>query len=155
MRTPKENPKPIISLRTICGYIAMWATRQSPYLSPDGLTETLKTFKSNALLHGYERFGECVWLPCTQKELDHVLKCDLLTIPQVMAWNERKNGNQAPYGFCSRYDQPHPDNDFIDLDALTRNIIRSCIQEVQADWSIHRNHERWTLHRWWNNFRLR
>ena len=53
----------------------------------------------------------------------------LKSIPEFNLWNERKNGNKAPYSFVSRYSQPHPDNDFIDLDALTRNVANAIIND--------------------------
>lgn len=127
---------PFVSLDAMTGYLAMWATRQSPYHAPDGLTEVLREFYANALSR---RMTEdwCIesW-PCilaTRDNLKSVVEQCLFTIPQVILWNERKNGNKSPFGFISRYDKPHPDNDFIDLDALRMNIVRSCLDEAKPE----------------------
>lgn len=41
-------------------------------------------------------------------------------------WNEPKDGSKTEIVFVSRYsNKPNPDSDFIDLDALLRNV---CIE---------------------------
>jgi hypothetical protein len=122
-----EDQRPFIFTSDLLGYVAMWSTRQSPYLAPDGLTEVLSEFKKRADKRGFETCQDFVFVEATRENLLKILKEDLLTLPQVLAWNERKNGNKARFSFVSRYGKPHPDNDFIDLDALTGNIIRSCL----------------------------
>lgn len=125
-------------LNSVLGHIAMWATRQSPYFAPERLTEVLADFQSNVKQDSacVIKLG-CYWLKLDsehpEKHLRKILYEHLLSIPQVRIWNERKNGNQSPYGFCSRYDKPNPDNDFIDLDALVGNIARSCMVEYRQD----------------------
>jgi len=47
-----------------------------------------------------------------------------------MLWNERKNGNKAEFQFITHYSiDKNPDDDFIDLDALIRNVANSIIRE--------------------------
>lgn len=130
------NEQPLILLSTVCGHIAMWAARQSPYHAPDALTEVLKQFQiSVANEECHEKHLSSFWLRLDAthpaQHLRKILKEHLFADPNVRAWNERKNGNQSPYGFCSRYDRPDPDNDFIDLDALVGNIANTCIQEYR------------------------
>lgn len=128
---------PFVSLDAMTGYVAMWATRQSPYHAPDGLTEVLREFYHLAL---NRRMTEdwCIesW-PCilaTRENLRSVVEECLLDIPQVRQWNERKNGNQSPFQFVSRYDgHRNPDDDFIDLDALRMNVVRSCMDEAKPE----------------------
>lgn len=156
-----KNPDRIkrLFIHDLLGYVAMWATRQSPYHAPDGLTDVLAEFKrrieasredflapTKALL-GRSVFDYPDTLPATKAFLLPLLQQHLLTLPQVQKWNERKNGNQSPYGFCSRYDKPEPDNDFIDLDALAGNIVRSCIEHEEAAWRKNREDFRWTWRR--------
>lgn len=123
-----------ISVKSLCGHIAMWAVRQSPYTAPDGLTDVILEFKrrvepSAQSLSGWTYFETDE--ESGRKCLTDLLNLHLLTIPQVRQWNERKNGNQSPLGFVSRYDKPEPDNDFIDLDALTGNIVMSAMKEAR------------------------
>jgi len=115
----------------------MWATRQSPYHAPDGLVEVLREFHNRALKYRMTDDGTIASWPCilaTRDNLRAVVEQCLLSQPQVLAWNERKNGNTAPFHFSSRYDGPRdPDDDFIDLDALRMNIVRSCLDEAKGE----------------------
>ena len=51
-------------------------------------------------------------------------------IPSIAIWNQPKSGHGSAFVFSSRYDQPNPDDDFIDLDALGNNIARSAWAEA-------------------------
>lgn len=120
-----------ISLSNILGNTAKFAVQQSPYAVPDGLAEVLHAFES--LLIGSiltEKFPDFWCGDFTRAQLKVVIRRTLLTIPQVLKWNDRKNGNDSPFQFVSRYDgKRNPDNDFIDLDALTRNIAAACAKD--------------------------
>lgn len=115
----------------VAGTLAMWAIRQSPYDCPDNLETVIKRFME---LWPNEVAGMKQWH--SERELRDKLQEVCEQIPEFLAWNERKNGNQSPLGFCSRYDQPNPDDDFIDLDALWRNVSlglwRSALAEASA-----------------------
>lgn len=114
----------LVNERRLLGAVAEWAVKQSPYHRPDNLEvvldklheQTKDLWKSADL--GFIDFP-------TSKELLKFVHDNLIQIPEYLAWNERKNGNKAPYGFTSLFDTPHPDNDFIDLDALERNVVTS------------------------------
>lgn len=130
--------EPLILVSTLCGHIAMWATRQSPYHAPDGLSDVLREFQiSVAAETCHETHYGYYWLKLDiqspSAHLRKILTEHLLCDPKVRKWNERKNGNQSPFSFVSRYDRPSPDNDFIDLDALIRNIARSTIEESRRE----------------------
>lgn len=122
---------PFVSLDAMTGYVAMWSTRQSPYHAPDGLTDVLRQFWENTFPKRMAELPDS-W-PCilaTPDNLKAIVEECLFSIPQVRLWNERKNGNQSPYQFISRYEGPRdPDNDFIDLDALRMNIVKSCLED--------------------------
>jgi hypothetical protein len=99
------------------GAFAYWVVAQSPYDAPD-ITKPLVAFL------GYIELK----MPCetpvkfTYDELrDFVSEDKLAGIPDILELNERKNGRDG-MGFCSRYDKPDPDDDFIDLGALSRNV---------------------------------
>jgi len=133
----------LVMVSNVCGHIAMWATRQSPYHAPDFLTDVLREFQISAINDKcHETHYGCFWFNLDKESpashLSKILKEHLLCDPKVRAWNNRKNGNQSPFGFVSRYDKPSPDNDFIDLDALVRNIARSCIEEFRREREIDR-----------------
>lgn len=129
MEKPQEqNEKQfLVSKEYLLSEVAKWAVAQSPYHRPDNLEIVLDKFNegmgkwSNDNL-GFEDF--------TYKRLIEYLGRELKRIPEFMAWNERKNGNQAQYKFTSRYDRKgDPDDDFIDLDALIRNVANSIVRE--------------------------
>ena len=122
METTQEAKKFTFSKRNILGEIAHWAVCQSPYHRPENLEVVLDKFNSIILLvpdYPTMSYGEI-------RELLDELK----EIPEFKLWNERKNGNQAQYKFTSRYDgKGNPDDDFIDLDALIRNVANSIVRE--------------------------
>lgn len=112
----------------VAGMLAMWAIRQSPYDCPDNLETVVKRFTE---LWPDEVAGMKRWH--SQEELHSKLKEVCEQIPEFLAWNERKNGNQSPFGFSSRYDKPSADDDFIDLDALWRNVSNGLWRSALAD----------------------
>lgn len=124
----------LVLLRTVVGHVAMWATRQSPYAVPEGLEAVLRAFRDAALPHTTE-LGGLAFLTqkMTWRRLESFLREHLLPIPEVAAWNEPKSGHAAQFVFVDRTGGPAPDDDFIDLDALIRNIARSVIAESLED----------------------
>lgn len=118
----REDKKQLVTNNMVRGHIAMNGVRQSPYICPDNLPivlEKINDIMKKEFTEGIESL-RMRWFK-SNIELQKWLKKHLETIPEFTAWNERKNGNKAPYGCCDRYSKPHPDNDFIDLDALYRN----------------------------------
>ena len=116
--------KVLVSEKRLLGAVARWSVEQSPYHRPDNLELVLDKLHQR-VKNIFRKF------PLGFAEFDHrglinFVHDQLFGIPEYMAWNERKNGNQAPYGFTSRYEKgDDPDNDFIDLDALEMNVVRS------------------------------
>lgn len=155
---PKPERIPFVLFSFLYGEIARWATRQSPYHAPEGMVEVLTQFQKNLVKRESENnpheFPYPGFIRADKKTLLHVLKVELLIIPQVQAWNERKNGNNSPFGFCSRYDKPNPDDDFIDLDALIWNIARSCIQHDHESREQDRPRRWWEIN-WWYRLKLK
>jgi hypothetical protein len=99
---------------------ARWAIEQSPYACPDNLEVVVKKLQgeNTSFMDGLLRFS-------TMSELEKYLDVQYASIPELLDWNERKNGNKSSYGFASRYEKPNPDDDFIDLGALSRNVAMS------------------------------
>jgi hypothetical protein len=104
---------------------AYWVVAQSPYLAPSvdeaiiAFSEYIETYFDN---------------PQSIKKFSYFQVKDILTeeelfkLPAVAILNERKNGRDG-MGFCSRYDQPSADDDFIDLCALARNVFYMVLRE--------------------------
>lgn len=101
----------------VCGELASWAVQQSPYVVPDLLAEAITSFHS--LWPCDPEFGMSEW--SDMGALESAIMATFDQVPEILAWNMRKNGREG-MGFSSRYDQPHPDDDFIDLHALARNM---------------------------------
>ena len=122
----KEEKKILITQRSVMGALANCAVQQSPYHRPDNLEVVLDKFYEQIKddFDEGEKYCKCF---DNYHDTYRYIGERLLKIPEFLAWNERKNGNKSPYSFVSRYDKPHPDNDFIDLDALTRNITNQAI----------------------------
>lgn len=117
--------KVLFTPKHLAGVFAMNAVRQSPYLVPDNLAEAIVEFMA-----GFDCTQPVLeWqnpLECSQAVIDSIMKS-----PLCLKWNERKNGRDG-MGFCSRYEQPDPDDDFIDLDALQMNICRAIFEDQRS-----------------------
>ena len=126
--------KILVSERGFLGAVAKWSVEQSPYHRPDSLEIVLDAlhkeldwfWKSGRL--GYKEF-------VSTKELVEFVRTNLRKIPEYMLWNERKNGRQGN-GFtgAGHHDDgsvtlysAKADDDFIDLDALERNITNEIL----------------------------
>ena len=115
-----------IHKKTILGKFAEWVVRQSPYDTPD-ITKPLQAFNTYVTA---ERFTSCTQVErFTYDELYTFINEDVFEqIPEIEALNNRKNGRDG-IGLCSKHGQPDPDDDFIDLGALARNIFFSLCRE--------------------------
>ncbi len=105
----------------IVGAFSMWACRQSPYGVPDGLENVCKYL--NAAIKTAVKWDVNGMAELSLCEINRILHEILYEqgVKEFDAWNERKNGREG-IGFTSVYDQPSPDDDFIDLDALLHNV---------------------------------
>lgn len=116
-----------VSAKQLAGTVAMWAIRQSPYKIPDHLDKIVVAlqdkFEPDASGFDFRMYE-------SGDALLAYVRDTLRSVPEYVAWNNRKNGNPAPFQFSSRYDGAgDPDNDFIDLDALEMNVARSIAAE--------------------------
>lgn len=69
----------------------------------------------------------------TGDEIERALLKQFEHVPQIMAWNEPRSGHDRPFVACSRYDEPPPDDDIIDLGALARNVKHTLLLERGYD----------------------
>lgn len=107
--------------KEIVGAFAMWACQQSPYGVPDGLENVCKYL--HAALQTATKWDTAGMAECSLCDINRWLHEILYEqgVKEFDAWNERKNKREGT-GFCSAVDQPSPDDDFIDLDALLHNV---------------------------------
>ena len=123
----------LVSKRNILSEVAKWAVAQSPYHRPDNLEIVLD--KLNEFIPEWkDKMG---YGKMSYGELKDFLGKHLKSIPEFNLWNERKNGRQG-HGFTGaghhddgsvKFFNAKADDDFIDLDALIRNVANSIIRE--------------------------
>jgi len=142
-KAPRKKPAVFLtSAKTVAGHFAMWAVRQNPYphcpahldlLVGRLLYQLQKHAKKQARGNGLMKVAGI--FRTDRRSLETLVMEKLGSVREFQRWNERKNGNQDPFNFVSRYDDPtkrDPDNDFIDLDALVRNVALSVAVEEGA-----------------------
>ena len=139
----KDISKRTILRSVLIGHFGMWAIRQSPYLVPNRLkegiydfAETLKPYMSNsaetvgkgnvASVNGPD------YIEGTYTELKKCIEGAISKSDVIRSWNRSKKGDVTSV-FVTAYSGPHPDYDFIDLDALARNIAQSVWLETCYD----------------------
>ena len=112
--------------RNFTSALAYWLNAQSPYYAPD-MSKAIAAFDAAV----EPLFKSSPVVEFTAQHLhDIVSGTHFASIPEIEILNHRKNGRNG-MGFCSRYDQPQPDDDFIDLDALARNVLYMIIRESE------------------------
>lgn len=124
----KNIKEVVITSRSVLGALASCAVRQSPYHRPDNLEVVLDKFFELIKEEINETTEKYIKKFDSWKECHDWIADKLNTIPEFLLWNERKNGGKSQYAVVSRFNDIDPDNDFIDLDALTRNITNIAIE---------------------------
>ena len=112
-----------VSLNYVLGSLAKWAVRQSPYISPAPL--------SNGLLEFQTAWAVGDHTPLTSRELESQIFKTIEQCLTIQSWGSPKNGDHTMV-FVTRYEGPKPDNDFIDLYALARNVTQDLVLEEQV-----------------------
>lgn len=136
--------KIFITVKTLTSSFAKHAIEQSPYRVPENLEIAVGKFHARI----EESFADLLkfnnkWLDGKISEKEYRKRIyDIIKDPgfvEVAKWNERKNGNKAAIRFSSIYDSDDgdPDDNFIDLDALSRNIEmetwKEAVMETQPE----------------------
>ena len=115
----------LFSRKQIVAEVAKWAIRQSPYMPPSGLAEACE--KLHALLpDGADNLGFFWRAPM---DFEAMLHEAIAQVPEIVAWNNPRSGHTAPFVATSRYWGPKPEDDFIDLHALVRNVRMELVRE--------------------------
>lgn len=119
----------IVTIKSLRGFIAQWAVTQSPYACPDGLAAVLAEVTRRFAALPTQQMMDTAYLvlPPRRITIQAWLETLLFDIPQVQAWNTRKNGREG-MGVAGRgIVRPDPDDDFIDLYALAQNVTTSML----------------------------
>lgn len=119
----------IVLKNVVVGHFAMWAVRQSPYLLPEELDKGIEEFDKQ--LHSNIKAGNVTLIETTYSDLKGNIENAISNSKIISSWNVSKKGS-GPV-FVSSYSEPKPDYDFIDLDALSRNIAQSVWLELFYD----------------------
>jgi hypothetical protein len=127
-----EKGFPIVSLSELAGTLASFAIQQSPYDCPDNLEHVVKQFCESARPLFQNVGGKCFFRTFpSEMALEEFISEILYKIHEFEAWNEPKSGHDRPFVFVSRVSEPRPDDDFIDLGALTRNVACAAFREAR------------------------
>lgn len=119
-----DSPK-YFSLSEILGNFAMWTIRQSPYVCPENLDSAIEALSLK--LKGVIEFDKFGYAELSCRDIRTKLETIFEEIPWIMDWNEKKvDGDNT---FSESHPDWNPDYDFIDLDALARNVSHSMIVE--------------------------
>lgn len=122
----KDKTSRVVLKKMVVGHFAMWAVRQSPYLLPESLEDGIKEFNECFVFKkkiGNDEFTETTYRDFKEKITDTISNSD-----KISSWNIAKMGRGPVVVSC--YSYPKADYDFIDLDALARNIAQSVWAEI-------------------------
>jgi len=116
----------LFSKKYLLGELARWSINQSPFYVPENLEIVLRQVSD--LLPTYE-FNTDGYKFIKKNEFHKWFFNIITQIPEVIKWNEPKNGNKTLFVFCSRYDRPKPEDDIVDLSALVNNVKLQLIKD--------------------------
>lgn len=124
-----------ITHRSVMGALASCAVRQSPYPRPDNLELVLDAFHEK-IKDDFDETQRYVKFFDSWKDVHEYIASRLRQIPEFLAWNNRKNGRDGMgFTFAGHHDNgsvtfstAKADDDFIDLDALTRNVTNAAVR---------------------------
>ena len=122
---------PLITDKDLRGHLARWVCQQHPYRSVDGVDQVGAEIDAMAKTDGWEGNDELrlhefdSW-----RDVEEWLRKAIWDHPQMKRWNTPKNGGDFQVQFVSRFSHP-PEQDFIDLDALVRNVSRDAFKEAE------------------------
>lgn len=142
LESPSNLPPQLITEKFIYGHIARFVCTQSPYGSVQGVDNINRTIReaidsgeygawpdgfSDLRMRYFETFWDLEnWL---KSVLQHDLTCKMLNTPR----KPRPHVDWMPFmnaGIFPPIDN-NPDYDFIDLDAMFRNVAIACFKEAR------------------------
>ena len=123
----------LITHKEVIGYMALWAIRQHPSGRPEGLFDVTDTITTAA-----QDWPEGVpslrmfYVDCWQ-DIENWLEKTLKDHPVLAQWNTPRNGHTTQTLPLSLYFSPQAEHDFIDIDALLRNVALSVWRDAQDE----------------------
>jgi hypothetical protein len=132
----------IVTMNQLQGALAMWVCRQSPYRSVGGVDAVTSALAVYALNEPSSSGGDATWFgphECRMREfacegdLRRWLVAAISMHPQMTVWNTPRNNSNRSFVFASAHHAPSPDNDFIDISALLRNVARTAWLECEDE----------------------
>lgn len=118
-----KNPYYFLNIKEVMGTVAMWAIRQSPYHCPENLEIVMECI-SNSIEP--EKFIFDTFFEIHPDYLYNWINKTLKSIPEVISWNHSKKKRTL-----ADLESKDPDFDFIDLDALVRNVYLTLKREEE------------------------
>jgi hypothetical protein len=118
----------LVTHKELGGHLANWAIRQHPYGRPEGLFDLVDCITNAAQTWEIGPPSLKMMEVDGSGPIEKWLRATLVGHPILLAWNTARSGR--PDGLTSRYGGPKPENDFIDIDALLRNVAMSAWQEA-------------------------
>src|SRR6266567_1806850 len=130
---PKPQQNTMVVLKTdFIAEVIKWGIKQNPFKGQLPRKTEVVMEKLNKLL---PEFIETTNMRAFVSET-------IEQVPEIRDWNlsqvELERGvkvddeNRPSFAFTRRYDQPKPEYDFIDIDALKQNVTRSLEREAAA-----------------------
>lgn len=135
----------LLSLRQILGATAQWVVRQSPYIVPDNLTEIMQAvrLKFESQMPVISTVGDLrIVKLLSPHEVHDFIDTLLKEVPEIEELNTPKSRHNGLLFVTRDSAVNNPDDDFIDLDALARNIANSVIAEEDRAASLHEEREK-------------
>lgn len=114
----------LITDNQLIGWFAHWAVRQHPYHRPDGLFDLVDCISAAAQAWPDGVKSLPMWRVSGWLEIEAWLREALKDHPILTAWNTPRSGHTRNVA-TSRYWTVKPEDDFIDIDALLRNVALS------------------------------
>lgn len=112
-----------VAKKDIVSGIAKWGILQSPYNLPDNLEVVINKFTTLLTPLFPNHF-----IQISYEDIQSIVLFEGAKIPEFVEWNNRKNGRDGT-GFVTAVSKPDPDDDFIDLHALARNVANDIIRQ--------------------------
>lgn len=107
------------SREAVFGALACWSVRQSPYLVPVDFAVALVEFDANFIVDKY--------FEASCKMLSKSIRSTFDSCPVILGWNIPKKTGRDRVIRMGKGEAPH--YDFIDLDALARNVAHAVTVE--------------------------
>lgn len=121
-----QSTKRLVTHKNIIGHLARWSIQQHPYGRPEGLFALAEKIVAAAQSWDVGPPSLKMHEFADWQEVERWLYATLEGDPILIAWNTPRSGHTQQIVASSRYwGGPRAEDDFIDIDALLRNVARS------------------------------